>query len=115
MEAGVGIEDGVLGQPNGCRSAAEDASDERPRPKGQVNAGGGISFSKELISFSLYGKIPRKSSKSVARTITGHSKAKNQLIGWLNDRPCDSAISYLTTISHIYIIHSLQRGLGTNP
>ncbi|CAI8055875.1 PR domain zinc finger protein 12 [Geodia barretti] len=64
MEAGVGLEDGVLAQPNGCRSAANEVvSDDGPRAKGPGNAGSGISFSKELISFSLYGKIPRKSKR----------------------------------------------------
>jgi hypothetical protein len=62
MEAGVGLEDEALGQPN------EVVSDDGPRAKGPGNAGSGISFSKELISFSLYGKIPRKSSKSVVFT-----------------------------------------------
>ena len=57
MEAGVQMDEGVLGRP------AEDGSDDRPpRAKGG-NASGGL-FSKELISFSLYGKIPRKSSES---------------------------------------------------
>ena len=68
MEAGVGLQEGVLPQSNGCRPAAADheVADEGPRGKGPPgSAGGGISFSKELISFSLYGKIPRKSSKSV--------------------------------------------------
>jgi hypothetical protein len=57
MEAGVGLEDEALGQPN------EVVSDDGPRAKGPGNAGSGISFSKELISFSLYGKIPRKSKR----------------------------------------------------
>ena len=42
----------VLNHSNGCQP------DE---PDRQLTKG--ISFSKELISFSLYGKIPRKSSK----------------------------------------------------
>ena len=43
---------------NGCREA--EPSQEQPES---------YSFSKELISFSLYGKIPRKSSKYISGTL----------------------------------------------
>jgi hypothetical protein len=43
------MEAGVVGQSNGCRP--DSAVKQQTR---------NISFSKELISFSLYGKIPRK-------------------------------------------------------
>ena len=96
MEAGVGLEDGVLAQPNGCRPAANEVvSDDGPRAKGPGNAGSGISFSKELISFSLYGKIPRKSSKSVVFTISLTQGPQLITHQW---RTCNSDITYYATV-----------------
>ena len=46
------MEAGVLNFTNDCRS--DDSAKQQTRR---------LSFSKELISFSLYGKIPRKSSE----------------------------------------------------
>lgn len=119
MEAAVRMDEGLLAQTNGCRSAAaEDAAssaaaatvaagggggeENRTTPRvsssnnngdrlGNSNnssaSGGTGIFSKELISFSLYGKIPRKSSKliiisqlAIERVMFKERRAQNELL-----------------------------------
>ena len=56
------MEPAVLGQTNGCRATEEAGGVRQPRGKsGSSNSS--VSFSKELIYFSLYGKIPRESKR----------------------------------------------------
>ena len=59
------MEPAVLGQTNGCRATEEASTDGGVRqPRGKSgSSNSSVSFSKELISFSLYGKIPRESKR----------------------------------------------------
>ena len=59
------MEPAVLGQTNGCRATEEASTDGGVRqPRGKSgSSNSSVSFSKELITFSLYGKIPRESKR----------------------------------------------------
>ena len=59
------MEPAVLGQTNGCRATEEASTDGGVRqPRGKSgSSNSSVSFSKELISFSLYSKIPRESKR----------------------------------------------------
>ena len=86
VEAGVHMEPAVLGQSNGCRVTEEASTDGGVRqPRGKSgSSNNAVSFSKELISFSLYGKIPRESSEYL---FTANPARTEGPIGqWLNTK-----------------------------